>query len=107
MDQISLTENAAKQVQTLLADEPAGHSLRLVIEGGGCSGFQYKFDLVTPPSDDLVFENHGAKITTNEVSLGFLKGSTIDYVEELGGSCFKVDNPNATANCGCGSSFSA
>ena len=81
--------------------------LRLQVSGGGCSGFQYEFSLDADTTDeDCVFENHGAKMVIDEVSLDLLGGAEIDYVRELVGSAFRVNNPNATSSCGCGSSFS-
>jgi len=81
--------------------------LRVAVEGGGCSGFSYKFDFAEAANDDdLVLKRDGAKVVIDEMSLEFLAGSEIDYVNELIGSAFKINNPNATANCGCGTSFS-
>jgi iron-sulfur cluster assembly accessory protein len=81
--------------------------LRVSVEGGGCSGFQYKFDLVgASQPDDIVIEKEGAQVLIDPVSLGFLAGSEIDFVDDLIGQSFKVRNPNATASCGCGTSFS-
>ena len=81
--------------------------LRVSVEGGGCSGFSYKFDFADAAnSDDLVIERDGARVLIDEMSLEFLSGSEIDYAKELIGSAFKINNPNATANCGCGTSFS-
>ena len=81
--------------------------LRVSVEGGGCSGFQYKFDLVgAPEADDLVIEKGGARVLVDPVSLGFLAGSEIDFVDDLIGASFKINNPQATASCGCGTSFS-
>ena len=81
--------------------------LRVTVEGGGCSGFSYKFDFAdTINTDDIVIERDGAKVVIDEMSLPFLDGSEIDYVNELIGASFKIHNPNATASCGCGTSFS-
>ena len=81
--------------------------LRVAVEGGGCSGFQYTFDFADAPNaDDLVLERDGAKVLIDEMSLEFIEGSEIDYANELIGAAFKINNPNATANCGCGTSFS-
>jgi iron-sulfur cluster assembly accessory protein len=81
--------------------------LRVSVEGGGCSGFQYKFELVGDRADDdLVIERGGATVLVDPVSLPFLAGSRLDYADELIGAAFKIDNPNATASCGCGTSFS-
>ena len=83
-----------------------GQALRVAVEGGGCSGFQYDIRLDAPAQDDLVLEGQGERVVIDSVSLGFLGGATIDFSEELIGSRFIVDNPNATAACGCGTSFS-
>jgi iron-sulfur cluster insertion protein len=81
--------------------------LRLSVDGGGCSGFQYKFDLAdTPDADDTVIETNGVQLLVDQVSLPFLDGCAVDYVESLAGSAFQVRNPNATSSCGCGTSFS-
>lgn len=83
-----------------------GQALRVAVEGGGCSGFQYEIALDTPKDDDLVLESGGEKVLIDEVSLPFLAGATIDFSEELIGARFVIDNPNATSSCGCGTSFS-
>lgn len=83
-----------------------GQALRVAVEGGGCSGFQYDIALDTPKPDDLVLEHQGEKVLIDEVSLPFLAGATIDFSEELIGARFVIDNPNATSSCGCGTSFS-
>ena len=89
-------------------NEAAGETkaLRIAVEGGGCSGFQYDIRLDDPAEDDLVLEGHGQKVVVDSVSLPFLANATIDYTEELIGARFVVDNPNATSSCGCGTSFS-
>ncbi|MGF1650528.1 MAG: HesB/IscA family protein [Hyphomicrobiaceae bacterium] len=104
---VSLSENAARRISEIVATEPEPKMLRLSVEGGGCTGFQYKFDLVdaTPADDDIVIERAGAKVAIDSVSLPFLAGSEIDYVDALIGAAFKVHNPNAVAACGCGTSF--
>lgn len=79
--------------------------LRLSVEGGGCSGFQYKFDLGEPEAEDVVIETGAARLVVDPVSLELVAGSTVDFVESLGGAAFRVENPNAAAGCGCGSSF--
>ena len=80
--------------------------LRLSVEGGGCSGFQYRFDLAEAAElDDCVSETDGVKLLVDPVSLGLVSGSTVDFVESLGGAAFQVKNPNAASGCGCGSSF--
>ncbi|MEL6617422.1 MAG: iron-sulfur cluster assembly accessory protein [Pseudomonadota bacterium] len=83
-----------------------GQALRIAVEGGGCSGFQYEIALDTPRDDDLVLEGSGQKVVVDSVSLPFLGGATIDFSEELIGARFVIDNPNASSSCGCGTSFS-
>ncbi len=106
--QVQMTESAANRIQELIVSEGASNTmLRLQVSGGGCSGFQYEFSLDADTTDeDCVFENHGAKMVIDEVSLDLLGGAEIDYVRELVGCAFRVNNPNATSSCGCGSSFS-
>ncbi len=82
-----------------------GKALRVAVKGGGCSGFEYVIELDDPGADDLVLEGNGEKIVIDPVSLPFLEGATIDFTEELIGARFTIDNPNATASCGCGTSF--
>jgi iron-sulfur cluster assembly accessory protein len=104
---VELTDRAARRIAEIVAGEPKTPLLRVSVEGGGCSGFQYKFDLVDDrAADDLVTEKGGAKVLIDPVSLGFLAGSQIDFVDELIGASFKINNPQATASCGCGTSFS-
>jgi iron-sulfur cluster assembly accessory protein len=104
---VSLTDRAAKRIAAILKEEPAPAMLRLAVTGGGCSGFQYDFVLDdTKADDDLVIEKGGATVLIDPMSLDFLKGSEIDFVTEMIGAAFKVNNPNATASCGCGTSFS-
>jgi iron-sulfur cluster assembly accessory protein len=83
-----------------------GQALRIAVEGGGCSGFQYEIKLDTPTEDDLILDNGAEKVVVDSTSLPFLAGATIDFTEELIGARFVIDNPNATASCGCGTSFS-
>jgi iron-sulfur cluster assembly accessory protein len=83
-----------------------GKALRVAVEGGGCSGFQYEIDLSEPAKDDLILEGAGEKVVVDSVSLPFLANATIDFTEELIGARFVIDNPNATSSCGCGTSFS-
>ena len=83
-----------------------GQALRVAVEGGGCSGFQYEIKLDTPEADDLVLEKDGEKVLVDQISLPFLAGAVIDFTEELIGARFTIDNPNATSSCGCGTSFS-
>ena len=83
-----------------------GKALRIAVEGGGCSGFQYEIDLDEPRSDDLILEGAGQKVVVDSVSLPFLSDAVIDFTEELIGARFVIENPNATSSCGCGTSFS-
>jgi iron-sulfur cluster assembly accessory protein len=102
-----VTERAARRLAEIAASEPGKPLLRVSVEGGGCSGFQYKFDLVAErEADDLVIERDGAIVLIDPVSVAYLSGSEIDFVDDLIGATFKVKNPNATASCGCGTSFS-
>ena len=104
---VILTQNAARRISEIVAGEPNKPLLRVSVEGGGCSGFQYKFDLVADKAeDDTVLQRDGATVLIDPVSLGFLEGSEIDFVDELIGASFQIRNPNATASCGCGTSFS-
>jgi iron-sulfur cluster assembly accessory protein len=104
--EVTLTASAAKQINAIMAAHDRGY-LRVAIQGGGCSGFSYAFDFADKAEpDDLVIERDGAKVVIDEVSLPFLAGAEIDYVDELIGASFKIKNPNATAACGCGTSFS-
>ena len=104
---VSLTESAARRIAEIVADEPVNKLLRISVEGGGCSGFQYKFDLVPEAAaDDLVLERAGARVLIDPVSLNYLSGSEIDFIDDLMGSQFRINNPQATASCGCGTSFS-
>lgn len=106
MDQISISDNAATRIQELLNLESDSDAFRIVVDAGGCNGFQYKFDFGKITDDDLVFEKDGAKVAIDDISLEYLKGSELDFVKELGGQFFKLQNPNAESSCGCGSSFS-
>lgn len=104
---ITLTDAAAARLAALSAVEGHPVMLRVAVDGGGCSGFQYRFDLIeNPESDDIRIENAGQAAVVDEMSLVLLKGSQIDYVDELAGAEFKVRNPNARSSCGCGVSFS-
>ena len=106
MNQVTITERAAIRVAGILASEPAGSLLRVAVNGGGCSGFQYAFDIEQGRQpDDLALEGHGATVVIDPVSLGFLAGAKIDFVDDLIGQSFKIDNPNAASSCGCGVSF--
>ena len=107
MHEIDLTERAARRIGEILATEPSGSMLRISVNGGGCSGFQYGFDIAQArQEDDIVLERDGAVVLVDETSLQFLKGSTVDFVDDLIGQAFKIENPQATSSCGCGTSFS-
>lgn len=103
---VVVTDRAARRIAEILRGEAADSVLRVAVEGGGCSGFQYRFDIEPGGApDDIVIEKAGAKVVIDPVSLQYLTGSRIDFVDELIGAAFRVDNPNATASCGCGTSF--
>lgn len=105
-DPLILTPSAAKRVAFIAQKQARPAILRLAVEGGGCSGFQYKFDLADGADDeDSVSETDGVKLVVDPVSLDLIAGSTVDFVESLGGAAFKVENPQAAAGCGCGASF--
>ncbi|MFI4936532.1 MAG: HesB/IscA family protein [Caulobacterales bacterium] len=104
---VTLSPAAAKRLHAIAAQEGRPMMLRVAVEGGGCSGFQYKFDLIeTAEPDDLKIELDGATAVVDEMSLVLLKGSVIDFADELAAAEFKVRNPNAKSSCGCGVSFS-
>ena len=104
---VTLSASAAKQINAIMAKQVDAKYLRVAVEGGGCSGFQYKFEFDDAPNeDDTIIKRDGAEVLIDEISLGFLDGSEIDYTQELIGSAFKIHNPNAVAACGCGTSFS-
>jgi iron-sulfur cluster assembly accessory protein len=104
---VTVSPSATKRIATILANEGGGAMLRLAVTGGGCSGFQYNFALdETRMDEDLFIEQGGAKILIDPMSLDFLAGAEIDFTDGLIGQAFKVNNPNATASCGCGTSFS-
>ena len=107
-DGITITESAAKRISALReAEGDTGLRLRITVSGGGCAGFQYGFDLDgSAGEEDKVFERHGVGVVVDEMSLELLRGSEVDFVEDLMGSYFVLKNPNATSTCGCGSSFS-
>ena len=101
-----LSKEACERVKILLKDEECSY-FRISVLGGGCSGFQYDFSFDKKPNDDdVIFKESGIDCLIDKVSIDFLRGSTLEYVSELAGSYFKIENPNATANCGCGTSFS-
>ncbi len=103
---VTVSERAALRIGEILKSEPEGTMLRVSVEGGGCSGFQYKFDMErSRADDDLVIARDGAIVLIDSVSINYMAGSEIDFVEDLIGASFKVKNPKATASCGCGTSF--
>ena len=107
MTDITLTERAARRINEIMAGEPSGSMLKISVNGGGCSGFQYAFDVdAARQDDDLVIERDGATVLVDEVSIQYIDGSVIDFVDDLMGQSFKIENPHATASCGCGTSFS-
>ncbi|MEQ1494931.1 MAG: iron-sulfur cluster insertion protein ErpA [Novosphingobium sp.] len=104
---MTLSPSAAARVATIAAKQGKPAILRLSVEGGGCSGFQYKFGLdEAAEADDLIVEQNGVTLLVDPMSLELVAGSVVDYVESLGGAAFKVENPQAASGCGCGSSFS-
>jgi iron-sulfur cluster assembly accessory protein len=107
MTDVTVSARAARRIGEILKGESAGAMLRVSVEGGGCSGFQYKFDIEhAKAEDDLEIARDGAVVLIDPMSLQFLAGAEIDFVDDLIGASFKVANPNATASCGCGTSFS-
>lgn len=104
---VTATDAALKRVASILEKDKEKSALRISVEGGGCSGFSYQFDLVDSSNDDdIIIEGHGAKILVDEMSLVYMNDSVIDFVDDLMGQSFQVKNPNAVASCGCGTSFS-
>jgi len=105
-ENVTVSERAARRIGEILKTEPDGTMLRVSVEGGGCSGFQYKFDMEREKAeDDLVIARDGVVVLVDPVSVRYMAGSEIDFVEDLIGASFKVKNPYATASCGCGTSF--
>ena len=104
---VTVSERAARRIGEILKKEPAGTMLRVSVEGGGCSGFQYKFDMDREKTDDdLVIARDGAVVLIDSLSVDYMAGSEIDFVDDLIGASFKIKNPKAVAACGCGTSFS-
>ncbi|MGZ8400981.1 MAG: HesB/IscA family protein [Methyloceanibacter sp.] len=104
---ITISPRAVRRIAEILKAEDAPTLFRVSVEGGGCSGFQYRFDVVRDQApDDLLVEHDGARVVVDPVSLGFLQGAELDFVDDLIGAQFKLNNPNVTAACGCGTSFS-
>jgi iron-sulfur cluster assembly accessory protein len=107
MANVVLTERAARRIGEILKGEPAGAMLRVSVEGGGCSGFQYKFGFDHASSDDdLVLNRYGATVLIDPVSVEYMAGAEIDFIDDLMGASFRINNPVATSSCGCGTSFS-
>ncbi|MGE0409463.1 MAG: iron-sulfur cluster insertion protein ErpA [Amphiplicatus sp.] len=104
---LTVSARALRRIAAILAKEPPGSMLRVAVNGGGCSGFQYDFAVTAArEADDIAIEKDGVTVLVDSVSADFLKGAEIDFSSELIGAAFKVNNPNATASCGCGTSFS-
>ncbi|WP_269930027.1 iron-sulfur cluster insertion protein ErpA [Aminobacter sp. HY435] len=104
---IEMTDAAAKRIAKIVAGDPGKTALRISVEGGGCSGFSYKFDLVEGSNeDDIAIEKDGATLLIDDLSLVYMGGSVVDFVDDLMGQSFQIKNPNAVAGCGCGTSFS-
>ena len=105
-EKLTLTPAAAKRIAVIAQKQTKPAILRLSVEGGGCSGFQYKFEMAdAPDGEDTVSETDGVQLVVDPISLDLVSGSVVDYVESLGGAAFRVENPQAAAGCGCGSSF--
>jgi iron-sulfur cluster assembly accessory protein len=106
VSKFAITSSAATQIAKILASEADGSCLRVAVQGGGCSGFSYIFSIDdTQTSDDLAFARDGITVLVDEMSLQYMEGSEIDWVDDLIGAAFQINNPNATASCGCGTSF--
>jgi iron-sulfur cluster assembly accessory protein len=106
MTGVEMTDAAAKRIASIVAAEPGKIALRVSVEGGGCSGFSYKFDLADAQNeDDVALRKDDATVLIDEISLVYLGGSVIDFVDDLMGQSFQIKNPNAVASCGCGTSF--
>lgn len=104
---VTISDAAAKRIAAILSADTAKKAMRVSVEGGGCSGFSYKFDLVAAPeADDIVLEKGEATVLIDQMSLVYMDGSEIDFVDNLMGQAFQIKNPNAIASCGCGTSFS-
>ena len=102
---VTVTDTAAEKIRDLVASNAADQALRVAVKGGGCSGFQYALALDAPKADDHVFEHNGVSVIVDKLSMQFVFGSEVDYVDGLQGAGFQVNNPNVVAACGCGSSF--
>lgn len=107
MKSVEMTDAAADRIKKILATEPSKIALRITVEGGGCSGFSYKMDLTdTRNDDDVAIEKNGATVLIDDLSLVYMGGAVVDFVDDLIGQSFQIKNPNAVASCGCGTSFS-
>jgi iron-sulfur cluster assembly accessory protein len=106
MKSVELSDAAARRIAAIVAKEPGASALRVSVEGGGCSGFSYKFDLTGDRNaEDIAIEKNGATVLIDDLSLVYMGGSVIDFVDDLMGQSFQIRNPNAVASCGCGTSF--
>ena len=104
---ITISQSAAKRILELVNEDDSAQLFRVSVEGGGCSGFQYRFELIESAApDDTLIERDGATVAIDPTSVPFILGSEIDFIDELIGAQFRISNPNATASCGCGTSFS-
>lgn len=104
---ITISQSAAKRIVELVNEDENAEMFRVSVEGGGCSGFQYRFELIgSAAPDDMLIQRDGATVAIDPTSVPFIAGSEIDFIDELIGAQFKISNPNATASCGCGTSFS-
>lgn len=104
---VSVSASAIKRIEKILAGEPDKKALRISVEGGGCSGFSYKYELVCENNaEDFIIDSDGARIVIDPVSLPFLEGAEVDFIDDLMGQSFQIHNPNAVSSCGCGTSFS-
>ena len=105
--EVTLSDRAVRRIAKILSGEPGGTALRISVSGGGCSGFQYGFDLDHARGpDDVIIEREGATVLIDAISLPYMSGSEIDFVDNMIGQSFQIRNPHATASCGCGTSFS-
>jgi iron-sulfur cluster assembly accessory protein len=103
---VTVSDNAFSRIETILSNQEDKTALRVSVEGGGCSGFSYKFDLVDGSTDDdIILEKGNARVLIDNLSLIYMAGSEIDFVDDLMGQSFQIKNPNAIASCGCGTSF--
>jgi iron-sulfur cluster assembly accessory protein len=106
VQELAITGRAADRIRTIVASDAAASALRISVNGGGCSGFQYDFSLATPQPDDIAIAKDGATVLVDPMSLPFIAGSTLDFVDDLMGQSFRMQNPQAKSSCGCGTSFS-